>query len=421
MKQFLTVLSFELTNYFKKKSFVITTLILAVIMIIGLSIPSFIDIPFLSSDKGANIEDSNSVTDETSDSSPLEQFAILDKNNVIKDKDILKNVFHNSEWTMAKDSSELQSLVKEDKVTAAFEVKNSTEYEYFIKNSTIHDSNTMIFTEFLSKLYQQEAITEAGLNYEEIHNIYNTPITSDISVLGKDNANNYFYAYALIFILYMMIIMYGQLIAMSVTGEKSNRAVEILVTSTNSNSLIFGKVIAGALAGIAQVTVLVGSGVLGYKFNAAAWNGLLDNIFKIPSNLLIVFALFGTFGYLLYALMFGALGALVSKTEDIGSSLTPVMLIFIAVFMISMFGLNAGDSMLIKVASFIPVSSPMTMLVRVAMGSVSTLEIIISFAILLITTILTGFIAAKIYRLGTLMYGNPIKLKNAIKLIRKNK
>lgn len=421
MKQFLTVLSFELTNYFKKKSFVITTLILAVIMIIGLSIPSFIDIPFLSSDKGTNIEDSNSVTDETSDSSPLEQFAILDKNNVIKDKDILKNVFHNSEWTMAKDSSELQSLVKEDKVTAAFEVKNSTEYEYFIKNSTIHDSNTMIFTEFLSKLYQQEAITEAGLNYEEINSIYNTPITSDISVLGKDNANNYFYAYALIFILYMMIIMYGQLIAMSVTGEKSNRAVEILVTSTNSNSLIFGKVIAGALAGIAQVTVLVGSGVLGYKFNAAAWNGLLDNIFKIPSNLLIVFALFGTFGYLLYALMFGALGALVSKTEDIGSSLTPVMLIFIAVFMISMFGLNAGDSMLIKVASFIPVSSPMTMLVRVAMGSVSTLEIIISFAILLITTILTGFIAAKIYRLGTLMYGNPIKLKNAIKLIRKNK
>lgn len=415
MKQFLTVLSFELTSYFKKKSFVITTLILAAVMLIGLSIPSFFDIPFLSSKDETNIIESNN----TDESTEKETYALLDKNNVIKDKNLLKTIFPNSEWIIAKDYNELEVLVKEEKAEAGFDIKTSTQYSYLVNNSSMHDYRQKAFTEFLSKLYQEKTLTDAGLNYEEINAIYNTPIQSETSVLGKDSANNFFYAYALIFILYMMILMYGQLIAMSVTSEKSNRAVEVLVTSVNSNSLIFGKVIAGALASVAQVTILLGSGILGYKLNATAWNGLLDNIFNIPSNLLVAFALFGILGYLLYALIFGALGALVSKTEDIGSSASPIILIFIVVFFISMFGLNAGDSMLIKIASFIPLSSPMTMLVRVAMGTVSTFEIIISFIILIATTILTGFAAAKIYRLGTLMYGNPIKLKNAIRLLKR--
>ena len=88
-------------------------------------------------------------------------------------------------------------------------------------------------------------------------------------------------------------------------------------------------------------------------------------------------------------------------------------------FFISISSLTNSDTLLIKVASFIPFTSSMTMLVRVALGSVSNFEIIISLVILIISTILTAFGAAKIYRLGTLMYGNPIKLRNALKWLKK--
>lgn len=219
----------------------------------------------------------------------------------------------------------------------------------------------------------------------------------------------------------MMIIMYGQLIAMSVTSEKSNRAIEVLVTSTNTNNLIFGKVIAGAIASIAQVAVIMSSGLISYKLNGKVWNGVLDNIFKIPSELILTFAIFGILGYIFYSFIFATLGALVSKTEEIGTSVGPVMMIFIVVFIISIFGLSNGDSTLMKVCSYIPFASPMTMIARVGSGSVTSIEFIISSLILIVSTVLVGMGSAKIYRMATLMYGNPVKLKNALKWIKREK
>ena len=218
-----------------------------------------------------------------------------------------------------------------------------------------------------------------------------------------------------------MIIMYGQLIAVSITSEKSNRAIEVLVTSTNTNNLIFGKVIAGAIASIAQVGVIMSAALIAYKVNSEAWNGMLDSVFKIPSELIITFAIFGILGYLFYSFIFGALGALVSKTEEISTSVGPIMMIFVVVFFISIFGLTNGDSVLLKVCSYIPFASPMTMIVRVATGAITSMEFIISALILIVSTVLAGICGAKIYRMATLMYGNPIKLKNALKWLKVEK
>ncbi|MEG2384997.1 MAG: ABC transporter permease, partial [Erysipelotrichaceae bacterium] len=115
----------------------------------------------------------------------------------------------------------------------------------------------------------------------------------------------------------------------------------------------------------------------------------------------------------------GALGSLVSKVEDINSSSTPIQIVFIVAFFVTFYGMNDIDGILIKVASFIPFSSFMAMFVRISMGSVSMIEIIISLSILAASTIVVGYGAAKIYRRGTLMYGNPIKFKHALKFIKK--
>ena len=420
MKQFLNVLSFELSNYFKNKGYMITTILFSILLIIGLSLPSFFNmsklIPQLDQNSTESIESVEEISEEDKKS-----FVIIDNNNIFENLDILESAFLNSKWTKVTSLDEAEELIKLENVEAGFSVDSLTKYSYLVNNSGFTDTNQMIFENLLSSLGQQVYANEHNLNINDLQSVIHPSFDSDVTILVKDSANNFFYVYIFIFAMYMMILLYGQLIAVAVTSEKSNRAIEVLVTSANSNSLIFGKVIAAALASFIQVGVILASGMITYSLNSKAWNGLLDGIFKIPSNILLTFIIFGGLGYFFYSFIFGALGALVSKTEDISSSIGPITMIFVIVFFISMFGLSNSDSLLIKIASFIPFSSSMTMLIRVAMGTVSNFEIVISFIILLASTILTALASAKIYRLGTLMYGNPIKLRNALKWFKKEK
>lgn len=417
MKQFFNVLSFELSGYFKNKTYTISTIILSLLLIVGLSLPSIFDmskvIPSLQNDN-ENVQSIDKVSEEDKTN-----FIIVDNNNVLGNLDILETTFPNSKWTKVESSDEAKDIVKSGKSEAAFILDSLNKYSYLVNNLGFNDTNQVIFENLLVSLNQQFYATENNLDINDFQSAITPSFDSNVTVLGKDSSNNFFYVYILIFVMYMMILLYGQLIATSVTSEKSNRAIEVLITSVNSNSLIFGKVIAATLAGFIQIGIVLASGIITYSLNSKAWNGLLDNIFKIPTNILLTFIIFGSIGYLSYSFIFGALGALVSKTEDISSSIAPITIIFMVGFFISMFGLTNSDTLLVKIASFIPFTSSMTMLVRVALGSVSNFEIIISLLILVVSTILTAFGAAKIYRLGTLMYGNPIKLKNALKWFKK--
>ena len=417
MKQFFNVLSFELSGYFKNKTYTISTIILSLLLIVGLSLPSIFDmskvIPSLQNDN-ENVQSIDKVSEEDKTN-----FIIVDNNNVLGNLDILETTFPNSKWTKVESSDEAKDIVKSGKSEAAFILDSLNKYSYLVNNLGFNDTNQVIFENLLVSLNQQFYATENNLDINDFQSAITPSFDSNVTILGKDSSNNFFYVYILIFVMYMMILLYGQLIATSVTSEKSNRAIEVLITSVNSNSLIFGKVIAATLAGFIQIGIVLASGIITYSLNSKAWNGLLDNIFKIPTNILLTFIIFGSIGYLSYSFIFGALGALVSKTEDISSSIAPITIIFMVGFFISMFGLTNSDTLLVKIASFIPFTSSMTMLVRVALGSVSNFEIIISLLILVVSTILTAFGAAKIYRLGTLMYGNPIKLKNALKWFKK--
>lgn len=421
MKQFLNVLSFEVSHYFKTKSYMLTTIIISVLLIIGLSLPSFFDmsklIPSLDETK---VEDHVDIENTEDIEIEYTNYAIFDKNNILSDLTLLETYFTDSKWTKVNSSDEIKDGVNCGDFKAGFEVDSLNKYTYYVENAGLYDNNQYTFEGFLSTLSQQKYAIENNLDFEELQSVIYTNFDSNITILGKDSAANFFYVYIFVFAIYMMTLLYGQLIAVSVTSEKSNRAIEVLVTSANTTSLIFGKVIGAAIASFLQVGIILASGMISYSFNKEAWGGLLDGIFSIPTDILIAFIVFGGVGYLFYAFIFGALGALVSKTEDISSSIGPISMIFIIVFLISMFGLNNSDSIVIKVASFIPFSSSMTMLIRIALGTVSTIEIIISFLILVVTTILTAIGAAKIYRLGTLMYGNPIKLKNALKWLKKS-
>ena len=428
MKKFLNVLSFELTNYFKNKGYMITTILISAILIIGLSLPSLFDlsglIPGLSKNNATveeNQGEDSGIIDSDSDEENV-NYVIFDKSGLIADDnfELIKSYFPNANFEKVTSEEEAEKLVKDGSAKAGFVVESAVKYYYLVENSNFADMSQMTFHSALAAINRKEYAEKEGIDYLELETIVNLPITSETTVLGKDGAGNFGYVYILVFVIYMMTILYGQLVAVSVTSEKSSRAIEVLVTSTSSTSLILGKVIAATLASVIQVGVMLSAGVVTYAINRDAWNGMLDGVLKMPSDILLAFAFFGGVGYLFYCFIFGALGALVSKTEDISSSIGSITMIFVIVFFISMFGMMGNaDSLIVKIASFVPFSSSMTMLIRIAMGTVSTIEIIISFVILVLSTITVAWGAIKIYRLATLRYGNPIKLKNALKWLKK--
>jgi ABC-type Na+ efflux pump, permease component len=415
MKQLLNVIKFETQTYFQSKGFRIGTIVLAAVFFIGLFIPSFIDLPFLQ--KNETSAQISSVPNEK-----LVQWGIFDDSKQI-DNDIFSfsQIFPTANITTYTTEADLKEGVRNNDIEAGFILHSLTNYTYVINNSVMYDSTQMLFEEYFISLYRSIAFTEQNIDYNQVVPIIYTPVTSNQEILGTDGVGGYLYAYILVFLIYFITILYGQSIATSVTSEKSNRAIEVLVTSTSSNSLIFGKVIAGALSTLFQVGLILGSAVISYRINRDAWGGILDILFDIPGKVLIVFALFGILGYLFSALFYAALGALVSKTEDIGKSVMPIMIILMVGFFISISGMNAPDSSFVVIGSFVPFVSFYLMIVRAAMGTVQIWEIIVSLLILIGTNIVVGLLVAKIYRLGTLMIGNPIKLSSAFKMLKQER
>ncbi len=414
MKKFGVIFQYELMNYIKNKSYVITTVIIALVAGIIMFVPNFIDIGSVTGENKNNVSDENSGAD--SDSTIL----VYDKSGMVTDISFIQNFYPDDAIKKASGESELVDKVKADEVSAGFVVNSLTDYDYYVYNQSMTDDNQGVFTQVMTVLNQIVYCQKNGIDYASLTQAFNPQIDCHENILGKDMGSNYWYCYGLVMIIFMIIIMYGSMVATSVTQEKSNRTMEVLVTSVDTNLLFFAKVLAGAVAALIQSAVMLGTVLISYKINQDKWGGMLNMVLDIPANVLVVFALFGIGGFLFYTFIYGAMGALVSKTEDINKSAGGVQMVIMIVYFITLASLTNVDGIMIKVTSFLPVSSYSAMFARVAMGSVNTWEIVVSFIILVASIVVVGIIGAKIYRMGTLRYGNPIKLSNAFKSIKEN-
>ncbi len=423
MSKLFTVIGYEFKNYAKNKSFIITTIIMVILLFIGSFLPKVVDLSSMTGVKTKSIFDSDddSGADDLGGDSELDEDAdtliYLDESGLFSDSKMFSSIFPDKKIKKASSLDKLKGDIEDGKAVAGFHIKDDLHYDYYVFNNKMYDDTQFIFEELLSSTHKQKYLTEHGLNAEEFLEVYEAKCEGKTKILGKDASKNYWYCYILVIAIFMLIILYGVMIATAVTSEKSNRSIEVLVTSIDAKYLLFGKVFAGTLAVVAQVGAIMIAALSGYAINHDAWGNKLDPFLNIPSDVLVGFAVFGIGGFILYAFIYGAVGALVSKTEDINKVAGTVQMIIMIVYFVVLINLSQPDGMIIKVFSFLPISSYSAMFVRIAMGSVSVAELVISAVILYASIILTGWIAAKIYRMGTLRYGNPIKLRNALKLI----
>lgn len=422
MKKFLTVYEFELKSYMKNKSFVVTTIVLAVLLFGVMFLPRVFDISDMlgiESTKTEAVSGEDTNAEDTGDVEAATGLGLVDEQGVFADVTVLEQAFGKDvTFQVMKNEKELKRAVEQEDVAAGFDVKDDLHYEYYVLNREMFDENQAIFEEVLSMMHQQRFCEEQGIDYASFMAEYNAPVDCTEQILGKDAEDNYWYCYALVIVIFMMIILYGVMVATSVTVEKSNRSIEVLVTSIDAKYLLFGKVFAGATAAIVQLGLILAAVLGGYGMNHTFWGDALDMVLDIPGEVLAAFAVFGIGGFLFYAFLYGAMGALVSKTEDINKTAGTLQMAIMLVYFVVLFQLQNPDGIVMKVCSFLPFSSYSAMFVRIGMGTVAVWEIVVSAVILFASIFGVGWLAAKIYRMGTLRYGNPIKLSTALKNIK---
>ena len=414
MKQFFTIFKHELSQYFKNKIFVITTLILI------LAVSGFLFAPRI----GEIINKSKNA--ESSEEKKSEVLVKSDNANLEKLLPAIAASFPQQNVKITNDSvDEIKKQIKEQSVEFAFVLSSDLKsYTYLANVSALQDPNLNTMDNLLKTLYSHAYLKKHGLNDTQIAEVQNPNITHTIESISEDGTKNFWYAYVMVFVLYMVIMMFGQKVAMSVVTEKTSRAMEVLITSASPVALMFGKILASSVAGIFQITAIFGSALISYNINKSYFetNAVINTLFNFPASLVGYLLIFFLLGFLIYSFLFGAMASTVSKIEDLSSVVMLIQIIFVAGFVVSTNAMTSGDvnSELMKGLSLFPLTSPMAMFTRIAMSEVPGLEILLSVAFLILATILIGYIAAKIYRVGVLMYGTRPTLAKIIKAIREN-
>lgn len=215
----------------------------------------------------------------------------------------------------------------------------------------------------------------------------------------------------------MIVLLFGNSVATLVAREKSDRTMEILITTTGANNLIIGKVFASTIVSFLQLFLILASGIIGFLINKTYYSSELISMIKdsVNAESLVVFMLFIVLGCLMYFFLYAAFGALVSKVEEVQNATAPIQVIFMASFVATVFGLQVPDSTIMKVASMVPFSSPMSFFVRYTMTDVPMYQTLIAVSLLIITTVVLAFISIRIYRMGTLNYGNKMSFGKTVK------
>lgn len=410
MKQFGKILKFELKYFFKNKIFVGITIFLVLLIAIVMFFPRIMEL----------------TGGEKSSESSADLPILLVKADDPSQADMVKEIFAASftDYSVQianEDVDTIKEKITSEAAECAFVMTGPTSYTYYVNNLSLYDANTEIANTVLQQIYQMNAMINSGMTPEQASDVMKIQITSEVESLGKDQTENFFYTYIMIFALYMVILLYGQMVATNVATEKSSRAMELLVTSANPTSMMFGKVLASCIAGLVQIVAIFGSAVAFYQINKSYWgdNFIIKSIFNIPPELLIYMLIFFVLGFLIYAFMFGAVGSTASRLEDINTSVMPITIIFIVAFVVVMTSMSSGDvdNTLMTVCSYIPFTSPMAMFTRIAMSTVPLYEIVISIAILIASTAGIGVLSAKIYRVGVLLYGTPPKITAILKTV----
>ncbi len=224
--------------------------------------------------------------------------------------------------------------------------------------------------------------------------------------------------------LYVMFLVYGQMVARGVLEEKTSDIVEILVSSVRPREMMLGKIVGIGAVGLTQVGIWAVVGATLSRFGLGGQLGELIGLgmdlagFAFPWSILLFGFLYFVLGYLMYSAMFAGAGAMLTSEQDIQQVLIPVMMPIIVPIIIMPAVVDAPDAMWVQVLSMIPVFSPILMPVRISVMSVPLWQNLAAIGFLVLAIWAMAWVAGRIYRVGILMKGKPPTLPQLARWIR---
>ena len=269
----------------------------------------------------------------------------------------------------------------------------------------------------------------AGMNPVRIDSLVRVKV--DLSAVrldergrGDNGIVSLIFGFIVAFMLYMMIMLYGQNVMRSVLEEKMTRVAEVVMASVKPDILLAGKILGVGAVGLTQQLVWFGSAGAFITYGAVMAKAMgapeMKN-FTFPTVSPILFAslmLFFVLGYVLYSSMFAAVGAMVGSQEEVAQAAQPVVLLLISSILFAQPIILNPTSTLAVVMSVVPFTAPVTMPLRMTTMQVPPIQLIGSMLGLALTCFVTIWAAARIYRVGLLMTGKRPSLRELVRWIR---
>ena len=395
----------------KKKSFIIMTLLAPILM------ASLIIVPVLVTDSGQQkrligiYENTTSFAKEIEDSENI-HFTVFDDMQM---DEFIKDPEGSNYYALLKIENDSYSIYSNQQV--GLNLRKSIEKQ-------------------LEQISERNKLKQAGINLDIIEqaktniNIETKIITSEGNTTSSSTEASIGIGFITGILIYMFIFMYGTMVMRGVIEEKTNRIVEIIISSVKPFQLMIGKILGVALVGLTQfilwivLTIIISSIAEIIFFDTTEITNNLDSVDQSiilneftrltgGINLMLIFVSFlfyFLFGYLMYSALFAAVGSAVDAEADTQQFMLPITIPLIFSFILIQPVMDNPDGILAFWLSIIPLTSPIIMMARLPFG-VESWQLLLSMILLILGFIFTTFIAGKIYRTGILMYGKKISYK----------
>ena len=410
MKDLITVASFTIKDMVKRKSFIISNIIIILIIVLLFNIPNLLKL--LDNGEGSSNSKLLIVDSENIFEGNLEAINQMDLSYDAK--------ISNEELSF----DEIKEKISNNEIDAALVITpkdGKISMEYIVENLTYLEEIPENIVNAISTIYTNMQISKLNLTEEELNSMspkfeFNLKQTEEEKVEGNVTVMMLL-SCALFFAIYYCAYQ----VSTSITVEKTSKIIETLVTSTSPRSIVLGKTIGIGLVGLIQIFVYIIIALICKEVFLEP--GALDSIINfnnVTPFLISMTLVYFLLGYAAYALLYALTGSTVSKPEDVQSANGPVAILVIIGFYLAYFTMMNPTSNLNIIASILPISSPFCMPLRIMMGIAETKDINLSIGVLLLTIIIVAKVSIRIYSNAILNYGSKIGLKDIVRMY-KNK
>ncbi len=407
MRDLFVVSKFTIKDMIKRKSFIISNLIILGIIVLLFNIPNILKL----FNKGEDISSDTKIL-------------IVDENNIFEGTlDQINNMELGYKATISNENltfEDIKTKIENGEIDSALIIENTDQViniQYIVENLMMYETVPETLVNTITNIYSNLQISKLGLTQEQLQSLapnfnFEMKQTEEQKVEG-----NQFAMMLMSLVLFYAIYFCAYQISTSITTEKTSKIIETLVTSTSPKTIVLGKTIGIGIVGLIQIFAIIVTALISNALFLE--EGILDGIIdfeNVTPFLGIITAIYFILGYAVYGLLYALTGSTVSKPEDVQSANSPVAIVAVIGFYLAYFTMMNPTSELNKLAAILPISSPFCMPFRVMMGIATTGEILVSIAILTITIYIIAKISIKIYSQAILNYGSKIKIKDMLKM-----